>query len=281
MKPMKNNSIRWLLLSIYGLLLLTCAGILYYNYHHLYNQVTVLEDREEIIRQSQLSIPVRITVSNDIWGSHVFENEEVLQKIWKAIHDIISGPGETAPSYPLKDDVKIQGRIEYLSGAVDEFEISSRFILNGQVYDDNYKMPLIDNLKNDLLWYLYSQQQIASLVEQASEVKVYTKQLPSGRALLPTERKLLEEQIGKARKLESNREITALLKKKGEASAHLRIYLQAEPSGKIRAAQMINIDTYPDDFFVIQYMGDENGRHLYFQGNLQAVLQETEKNANE
>lgn len=279
---MKKGPIKTVLISLYSLMLVVCVIILYNNYHHLYDQVTVVEDQPAVARRSQLSIPIKIEIHNEKWGSYVFENEEGIQKIWKAINEITLGPADMAPSYPLKEDVKISGQIHYINGGSDFFEIGSRLILNDQTYDDNYKMPLIDNLKNELLSYLYSQQRLADIMETAVSVKI---RMGTGRqelVLLDDSRQNLKRILLTAVKVENNRDVINLLKNKGDALGHIRIYLHNTTSAeRLKAADLVNIDVYEAGFFVVQYMGDENGRHMYFRGPLDSLLQELEKNMGE
>ena len=51
------------------------------------------------------------------------------------------------------------------------------------------------------------------------------------------------------------------------------IHLENYPitPSKIKCSNLVNIDVYDNDFFVVQYMGDENGRHIYFRGKLKDV----------
>jgi len=279
---MEKGPIKLVLISIYTLMLVVCTIILYNNYHHLYDQVTIVEDQEAVARRSQLSIPIKIEIYNEKWGSYVFENEEAIQKIWKAMNEITMGPTDTEPSYPLKEDVKISGHINYINGSSDFFEIGSWLVLNDQTYDDNYKMPLIDNLKNELLSYLYSQQRIADIMETAVSVTLRAGGVRQEIALSDNDRQKLKRILLDSIKIETNREVINLLKNKGNALGHIRIYLQDAASiSRQKAADLVNIDVYEDAFFVVQYMGDENGRHMYFRGPLDQLVHELEKNAGE
>ena len=79
--------------------------------------------------------------------------------------------------------------------------------------------------------------------------------------------------INNSIKLENNKEIISLLKGKKEALFHIKIYLENDTVtlSKVKCSNLVNIDVYDNDFFVVQYMGDENGRHIYFRGKLNDV----------
>jgi hypothetical protein len=80
-------------------------------------------------------------------------------------------------------------------------------------------------------------------------------------------------------KIKSDKEIMALTTKKEEAIAHIKVYIDEEDNNllKVKSYNVVNIDVY-NDFFVVQYMGDENGRHVYMKGNLKDICKKINNN---
>lgn len=269
---MKKINLRVKIIGIYAIMLLICVIIINLNYSLLYDKVTIINDKDEVVKKINMSIPVKIEISNERWGEYIFEDENSIQKIWNSINEITKDSSIDENDDAEVSDIKINGNIYYLNGMKDNFEISNKLSLNNNTYNDKYKIPLINSLKNKLLGYLYSTSNIVKIINSNNKITIIDSN-KNIKELNKSHKENIKNIINNSIKLENNKDIISLLKNKKEALFHIKIYLENDtvtPS-KVKCSNLVNIDVYDNDFFVVQYMGDENGRHIYFRGKLKDV----------
>nr|WP_205603117.1 DUF3919 family protein [Clostridium butyricum] len=253
-------------------MLLICIIIINLNYSFLYNKVIIINDKDEVVKKINMSIPIKVEISNERWGEYFFEDETSIQQIWNSINEITKDSSVDDNYDSEVSDIKINGTIYYLNGTKDNFEISNKLSLNNNTYNDKYKIPLINSLKNKLLGYLYSTSNIVKIINSNNEIIIIDRN-KNIKELDKSHKENIENTINDSLKLENNKEIINLLKSKTEALYHIKIYLDNDKDNlsKVKCSNLVNIDVYENDFFVVQYMGDENGRHIYFRGKLNNV----------
>jgi hypothetical protein len=271
---MKIHDFRFEILAIYGLLLCGSVGAIVYSNVHLYDSVVIIEKKDDTLRQANLSIPMRIDIQSENLGHYTISDEASIQKIWQNMHDITADSAPDAISNTTQDHIRLSCTISYLNGSQDTFLLGRYLQLNGQVYSDFYKQPLINSLESDLLQQLYSCSRIAALLPTAPVVQIYTGTAGNpGRALAAAERKELSKALLAATDLQGQKKQFQLATQQNRPVAHIRIELQAVSSpDEIPAANLINIDLYESGCFAVQYLGDSNGRHLYFTKDLLQYL---------
>lgn len=271
---MKIHDFRFGILAIYGLLLCSSLGAIVYSNAHLYDSVVIIEKKEDTLRQANLSIPMRIDIQSETLGHYTISDEASIQKIWQTMRDITANPIPDMIKNAGRDNIRLSGTISYLNGSQDTFLLGRYLQLNGQIYSDFYKQPLINSLESDLLQQLYSCERIAALLPTAPTVQLYSGAAGSGgHALALAERKKLGMALLAATDLQGQKNQFQLTTQQNLPAAHIRIELQtASRPDEMPAANLINIDLYENDCFAVQYLGDSNGRHLYFTKNLLQYL---------
>ncbi|WP_455793464.1 DUF3919 family protein [Clostridium butyricum] len=269
---MKKINLRVKISGIYIVMLLICIIMINLNYSFLYNKVIIINDKDEVVKKINMSIPIKVEISNERWGEYFFEDETSIQQIWNSINEITKDSSVDDNYDSEVSDIKINGTIYYLNGTKDNFEISNKLSLNNNTYNDKYKIPLINSLKNKLLGYLYSTSNIVKIINSNNEIIIIDRN-KNIKELDKSHKENIENTINDSLKLENNKEIINLLKSKTEALYHIKIYLDNDKDNlsKVKCSNLVNIDVYENDFFVVQYMGDENGRHIYFRGKLNDV----------
>ncbi|WP_242958378.1 DUF3919 family protein [Clostridium cavendishii] len=271
-----NNS-RFKIIGIYILVVLLCIVVTILDHRSFYNKVTIIDDKEEVVKKINMSIPTKITISNERWGEYVFENENSIKKIWNLINEITKDASYNKDYINKGNEVKITGNVYYLNGTKDSFEISNVLSLNNKIYNDSYKLPLINSLKNNLLGYLYSPFNIVKFMSSNSRMTISDAH-NSIKKLNDSHKETIKNTMSNSVKLENDEEIMALTTDKKEALAHIKIYIDDNDTNlKIKSYNVVNIDVYDNDFFVVQYMGDENGRHIYMRGKLKDVCEKIVK----
>ncbi|MBB6623309.1 DUF3919 family protein [Clostridium gasigenes] len=271
---MKRINSKFKIAGIYMVILLLCIIITNLNYSDLYNKVTIIQDKEEVLKKINMSIPVKIEMSNERWGEYVFEDENSIKNIWDSINEITNDSIGEENHVNKNNEVQIKGTVYYLNGMKDNFEISNILILNNYTYYDSYKLPMINSLRNNLLGYLYSPYNIGKFMNSRNIVTIVNSDNQI-KKIVNDDKEGIKNIIDKSVKLENDEEIIALTTDKKEALAHIKIYIDEEDDNllKVKSYNMVNIDVYDNDFFVVQYMGDENGRHIYMRGNLKDICE--------
>ncbi|MBU3136818.1 DUF3919 family protein [Clostridium gasigenes] len=271
---MKRINSKFKIAGIYMVILLLCIVITNLNYSDLYNKVTIIQDKEEVLKKINMSIPVKIEMSNERWGDYVFEDENSIKNIWDSINEITNDSIGEENHINKNNEVQIKGTVYYLNGMKDNFEISNILILNNYTYYDSYKLPMINSLRNNLLGYLYSPYNIGKFMNYRNRVTIVNSNNQI-KKIVNDDKESIKNIIDKSVKLENDEEIIALTTDKKEALAHIKIYIDEEDDNllKVKSYNMVNIDVYDNDFFVVQYMGDENGRHIYMRGNLKDICE--------
>lgn len=266
---MKRINLRVKIIGIYAFMLLICIITINLNYSFLYDKVTIINDKDEVVKKINMSIPVKIEISNERWGEYIFEDENSIEKIWNSINEITEDSSIEENDDAEISDIKISGSIYYLNGMKDNFEISNKLSLNNNTYNSSYKIPLINSLKNKLLGYLYSTSNIVKIMDCNNRMTISDSNNQI-KELNKSDKESIKNIISNSIKIESNKDITSLITDKKEVLSHVKIYLNNDQGtlSKVKCHDVVNIDVYGNDFFVVQYMGDENGRHIYFRGKL-------------
>jgi len=270
---MKNHDFRFWILTIYAVMLCSGLGAIFYSNAHLYGSAVIIEKKEDTLRQTSLSIPMRIDIQSEKLGYYTVSDEASIQKIWQGMRAITAGSVPTVMADAGADDVRLSGTIYYLNSTQKTFRIGRYFQLNDQLYSDFYKQPLINSLKSDLLQQLYSCDRIAGILLTAPAVRLYGLAGSPGYLLNAAERDNLCKALLAATDLQGQRNQLQLITQQDRPAAHIHIELQKALSpDEMPAANLINIDFYENGCFALQYLGDSNGRHIYFTKNILQYL---------
>lgn len=268
---MRNVNVKYRILVLYIILLLLCVISVSINYTTLYDKVIIIHDKDEVIKKINMSIPIKIVIKNEKLGSYILKDEKSIKSVWNSINEITNDNLEQVNYNNKESEIKIIGTVYYLNGMKDDFEVSNVLKVNNNIYYGSYKKPIISSLRNNLLGYLYSPYNIAQFISSRNRVIVKMTNKPN-KNVGNDYKKIIKDIISRSVKIESDREIIKLATKKEEALVHIKVYIDEENDNilKTKCYNVINIDVYKE-FFVVQYMGDENGRHIYMRGNLSEI----------
>ena len=67
---MKKINLRVKISGIYIVMLLICIIIINLNYSFLYNKVIIINDKDEVVKKINMSIPIKVEISNERWGEY-------------------------------------------------------------------------------------------------------------------------------------------------------------------------------------------------------------------
>lgn len=270
---MKRRNFRRWIGAVYLLLICSVLGLVLYNYTELYGTVSVIEKREDTLRQKSYSIPVRVALQSRKLGSYTVLEEASIQKIWQSVHAITGAAGAAPAALYEAEEPRLSGTIYYLNGVQETFQIGRHFQWNQQVYYDADKRPLVHSLENDLLQLLYSRERVAELLLTAPQVRLYRDFGVPGYALSPTERQRLQQAVQAAESIQGQQRQVTLLTQANNPSVHVRIELTpAVRPEEMAAEDIINLDPYENGCIAVQYLGDANGRQIYFKADIMKAL---------
>ena len=272
---MKKINFKYKIIGIYATLLVICFVLISINYMSIYDKVTIIKDRDEAVKKINMSIPIKIEIYNERWGEYYFEDENSIQKIWNLINEITKDSSTEENSLDEIDDMGISGTIYYLNGKKDTFQIGNKLTINNCTYYDSYRMPITSNLKNELFMYFYSSSNLGKIITSNNSM-IFTNADNKLKVLDQSDKERVKDIIDNSVRIENNKEIISRITAGEKASYHIKIYIGSEQDSLIavKSSDVINIDVYDNDFFIAQYMGDENGRHIYFKGKLCEVCEE-------
>ncbi|GAA0740204.1 DUF3919 family protein [Clostridium oceanicum] len=269
---MKKTNGKIKVIFIYFSIIIFCIIVTNLNYSKLYNKVTIINDKDEVVKKINMSIPVKIKISNNIWGSYILEDNNSIKQIWNLMNKITNDSLKEKNQVNKITEGSINGTIYYLNGMKDDFEIKDSLKLNKYIYNDSYKVPIINTLKNTLFGYLYTPKNIGNFINARNKVTISNNDKEALK-LGNVDKETIKNIIYKSYKIENDKEIVDLTTKSENPTAHIKVYIDQENDDflKSKSYNVVNIDVYDHNFFVVQYMGDENGRHIYIRGNLNDI----------
>lgn len=233
-----------------------------------FGKVIRIDDREEALKKINMSIPVKIEIFNMRWGRQVITEENTINQIWDDMNIVTRTVAPEKNKYP--DAPAVTGTIFYLNGKQESFAVGQQLFLAGKLYSSTYQAPLIRSLKNNLLGFLYTAPNIAKTINTCTAAKI-----SSGEAktvlLRKNQRLSLATIVQKAERVEKQADIVHLLMQKGQPLYRLYLYFTPPlPNGGRLSDSVAVLDIY-QNFFVLQYMGDNSGDHTFFRGRLSAL----------
>lgn len=250
----------WRVLFLYGLILLGCMVIIFWN-TRAYHQVTVIESREESARRADISLPIRIEFQDAYLGQGVIDQEERLQRIDELSQKLLrEGTSKRIPA-DEQNVPRMIGHIVYLNGKTQDFALGNQLWLSGMEYDD--ANGNVQNMLHVVLEGLVTPQHLVALLPEAAEVHWFSSR-DDNRILTSEERRQLSAALQEARPLGKDDAHLQLEVRQMVPSAHIRIYLHksVKPNVHLRD-DILNIDIYENGCLALQYLGDTSGRSLW------------------
>ena len=90
------------------------------------DQPKEIHDNDQLFRRLEQSIPVRIRISNEYWGSREITAKQQVLSLWERINHIPKAvASQEADPMPFRSTDTINGSVVFLNGDTDFFEISN------------------------------------------------------------------------------------------------------------------------------------------------------------
>ncbi|MDK8183746.1 DUF3919 family protein [Paenibacillus sp. UMB4589-SE434] len=257
------NKLIWSFLLFAGFILLL-SGIGYVLNDRMYENVVIIEDRNEVLRKVSDSLPVQATIVHDQWGVVQVTDEVSLHAIISYIDRIKQEYDPTTGSARVNEQAVITGRIQYLNGDEQPFALGDDFTLNQWFYGPGHKTPMLSAFQTQLLNLFYTPEHYADFIRDAQDVTYRVNKAEA--AIHLHEKGYLVTQIRQAHEIVDMVEIKQLLLQKQEPLGTITAFKHGNSLRNSRN-DLLHAVVYPD-FIVMQYMGDDNGNSIYLQSSL-------------
>ncbi|AYF53595.1 DUF3919 family protein [Clostridium botulinum C] len=246
---------------LYILMFFICLSSFIYYKKVIYNKIQIITDSNDNEKTLDNRIPTKMVLYNTKLGSTEINDKFLLNDILKYIRNI-SNSNTTINTIPTTDNViSISGKIYYMNGETDTFKVNSHLIINNiHFYNNSY---LINTLRNMLVDSLYHFNNLINIISKNTNEIVFSNDHIKTILDFKSKCKLIES-LKKLKIMSDNKDFlrTNLNEK---PKFHLRIYIDKNMENT--AENIILLDSY-ENYIIIQYLGDENGKNIYIKGDL-------------
>lgn len=230
--------------------------LFYFLEKQLYNRVTTLDDKQAVLERANESLPTEVRVKHEKWGELVVTDEVRLHAIVSFFDRIRMEQTEVK----IHEQV-FTGEVTYLNGHKRTFAVGDLFQYEENVYGKNGTDPMISAFQTYLLSLYYTPESIGNFFASAKEVIVR-----QGDIVRSTDLTRLLDSIRQAKQITDYGEIQQLLQSQKDPIAYMTAY-QNGKQVKNEREDVLTISVYPS-YFVVQYLGDNNGNVMYMKGSL-------------
>ncbi|KAB2420016.1 homoserine dehydrogenase [Bacillus thuringiensis] len=222
----------------------------------IYNRINIVNDKQAVLQRVNESLPIEVKVRHEKWGEIVVTDEVRLHTIVSFFDRIRIEP----------EDVKSQeqvftGEVTYLNGHKRTFAVGDLFQYGENVYGKNGMDPMISALQTYLLSLYYTPERISDFFASAKDVVVR-----QGDVVRTINLTHILDSIRYAKQITDYGEIQKLLQSQNEPIAYITAYKTGKRVKNDRE-DILTISVYPS-YFVVQYLGDNNGNVMYMKGSL-------------
>ncbi|KEK25440.1 DUF3919 family protein [Bacillus gaemokensis] len=226
----------------------------------LYNHVTIVNDKQAVLERVNESLPNEVKVRHEKWGEVVVTDEVRLHAIVSFFDRIRMEETEAK----IHEQV-FTGEVTYLNGHKRTFAVGDLFQYEESVYGKNGTDPMISAFQTYLLGLYYTPESISDFFASAKEVVVR-----QGDIVRSTDLTRLLDSIRQAKQITDYGEIQELLQSQKDPIGYMTAYKTGKHV-KNERKDILTISVYPS-YFVVQYLGDNNGNVMYMKGSLAALF---------
>ncbi|SFJ64287.1 MULTISPECIES: DUF3919 family protein [unclassified Bacillus (in: firmicutes)] len=234
--------------------------LFYFIEERLYGRVTIVDDKQAVLKGANESVPTEVRVKHEKWGEVVVTDEVRL-------HAIISFFDRIRMEKNHADALEkvFTGEITYLNGYKRTFAVGNLFQYEADVYGKIGTDPMISAFQTYLLSLYYTPERISDYFANAKEVVVR-----QGDDVRAADLDPILTRIRQAKQITDYAEIQNLLYAQKKPIAYITAYQNGKQI-KNNREDILTISVYRD-YFVVQYLGDNNGNVMYMKGSLASLF---------
>lgn len=195
-------------------------------------------------------------VRHEKWGEIVVTDEVRLHTIVSFFDRIRIEPREAESQEQV-----FTGEVTYLNGHKRTFAVGDLFQYEANVYGKKGTDPMISAFQTYLLSLYYTPERISDFFASAKDVIVR-----QGNVVRTINLTHMLDSIRYAKQITDYGEIQKLLQSQNEPIAYITAYKSGKHV-KNEREDILTVSVYPS-YFVVQYLGDNNGNVMYMKGSL-------------
>ncbi|PEC21090.1 DUF3919 family protein [Bacillus cereus] len=226
----------------------------------IYNRITIVNDKQAVLQRVNESLPTEVRVRHEKWGEIVVTDEVRLHTIVSFFDRI------RIETRDVKSQERVfTGEVTYLNGHKRTFAVGDLFQYEANVYGKNGMDPMISALQTYLLSLYYTPERISDFFASAKDVVVR-----QGNVVRTINLTDIRDSIRYAKQITDYGEIQELLQSQKDPVAYVTAYKTGKRIRNERE-DILTISVY-QTYFVVQYLGDNNGNVMYMKGSLADLL---------
>ncbi|MFJ8355598.1 DUF3919 family protein [Bacillus paramycoides] len=222
----------------------------------IYNRITIVDDKQAVLQRVNESLPTEVKVRHSRWGEIVVTDEVRLHTIVSFFDRIRIEPREAKSQEQV-----FTGEVTYLNGHKRTFAVGDLFQYEDNIYGKKGADPMISAFQTYLLSLYYTPERISDFFASAKDVIVR-----QGDVVRTMNLTYILDSIRYAKQITDYGEIQKLLQSQNEPIAYITAYKTGKRV-KNEREDILTISVYPS-YFVVQYLGDNNGNVMYMKGSL-------------
>ena len=226
----------------------------------IYNRITIVDDKQAVLQRVNESLPIEVKVKHEKWGEIVVTDEVRLHTIVSFFDRVRIEPREAKSQEQV-----FTGEVTYLNGHKRTFAVGDLFQYEANVYGKKGMDPMISALQTYLLSLYYTPERISDFFASAKDVVVR-----QGNVVRTINLTHIYDSIRYAKQITDYGEIQELLQSQKDPVAYVTAYKTGKRI-KNEREDILTISVYPT-YFVVQYLGDNNGNVMYMKGSLADLL---------
>ncbi|AOR22526.1 DUF3919 family protein [Clostridium taeniosporum] len=262
-----------IVINLFIILIILLIGIYVYLKSSIYNNLVILDDKEQVIQYSIDSIPVKVELYSKRWGKLTIDSNEQIKEFW----NIVDGMPKSNNFYNSKIENsfnEITGTIYYLDGKKGTLYLNDTLRIDDIYYGGNDSSAYINRIKNYINDIFCTPSVLSKLINDKNKITIvdtYNNIKKCG----SNDKLLLKDEIMNLKRIKDNKKLEWAVANKGDLNCHIRIYRDEFYDNKIEDNinnyDVISLDIYENNYVIVRDYGDEIVNSFYMEGNLNNI----------
>lgn len=265
-----------IVINLFVILIILLASIYVYLKSSIYNNLIVLDDKEQVMQYSSHSIPVKVELYSRRWGKLIMNSNDEIKEFW----NIVEAMPKSNNFYNSKIENsfnEITGTIYYLDGEKGTLYLNNTLRIDDIYYGGNESSAYINRIKNYINDSFCTPSVLSELINDKNKitiVDIYNNTKKCG----SNDKILIKDQVMNLKRITDNKKLEWAVANKGDLNYHIRIYREESEEfhdNKIEedtnSYDVISLDIYENDYVIVRDYGDEIVNSFYMEGDLNNI----------
>ncbi|WP_252254970.1 DUF3919 family protein [Clostridium sp. ZBS12] len=265
-----------IVINLFVILIILLASIYVYLKSSIYNNLIVLDDKEQVMQYSSHSIPVKVELYSRRWGKLIINSNDEIKEFW----NIVEAMPKSNNFYNSKIENsfnEITGTIHYLDGEKGTLYLNNTLRIDDIYYGGNESSAYINRIKNYINDIFCTPSVLSELINDKNKitiVDIYNNTKKCG----SNDKILIKDEVMNLKRITDNKKLEWAVANKGDLNYHIRIYREESEEfhdNKIEedtnSYDVISLDIYENDYVIVRDYGDEIVNSFYMEGDLNNI----------